>query len=78
MIDVTDHTTRWNPNNSSDDYHGSHYIIFEETHNFVDVYVFNDVPKSFHYILNRFLTNTLEECVTLSGGLSKISCEEIN
>lgn len=61
VIDVTDNATRRYPNNGSDDYHSSHYIIFQETHDLVDVYVFDDVPKSFHHILNRFLAYTLRK-----------------
>lgn len=61
MIDVTDNATRWYPYNGTDNYYSTHYVIFQKTHNFINIYIFDDVPKSFHYILNRFLTYALKE-----------------
>lgn len=60
MINVTDNATRRYPYNGSDDYHSTHYIIFQKAHNFVNVYILDNIPESFHYILNGFLTNTLK------------------
>lgn len=62
MVDVTDNATRWYPYDGGDDYHSTDYIIFQKAHNFVDVYVLNDIPESFHHVLNSFLTYTLKEC----------------
>lgn len=68
VIDVTDNATRWYPYNSSDDYHSTHYIIFQKAHNFINVYILNDVPESFHHVLNCFLTHALKKVYAYNIG----------
>lgn len=60
VINVTDNAARGYPYDGSNNYNSSYYIIFQESHNFVNVYVLDNVPEPFHYILNCLLTNTLE------------------
>lgn len=61
VIDITNNAACRYPHNGSDDYHSTHYIIFQETHNFIDIYIFDDVPKSFHYVLDCLLTYALKK-----------------
>lgn len=63
VIDVTDDATRRDPYDGGNDYHGTDYIIFQKAHNFIDIYILDNVPESFHYVLDCFLAYSLKECV---------------
>ena len=62
VVDIADNATHWYPYDGGNYYHGTHYIILQKAHNFVDVYILDNIPESFHYILNRFLAHTLKKC----------------
>lgn len=66
VVDVTDDATCRYPDDGGDDYYSTHYIIFQKAHNFIDVYILDDIPESFHYILNCFLTHALKKCAILN------------
>lgn len=59
MIDVTDNAASRYPHDGGNDYNGAYDVIFQKSHHFVNVYILDDVPKSFYHILDRFLTDAL-------------------
>lgn len=58
-VEVADEAARGNPEESCDRYYSHDDVVPQESEDFIDVDVFDDIPESLNHILNCLLANSL-------------------